>query len=514
MRAQKLLLLLTFSVLSFDAMAEPINYALWAQSGNKTAIEWSGSDGLVEGATHSNGGIKINGSDNRFSGGLTRVKRLDNGGSNNILLPLPEKVNKQPWPLVYSLNDYAPGGRAAVQAGKHYFNQSAECDDNGKWDVSVQDTELESGLYWVPCDVVFSASNLTGQFTVVSTGLIEFSGSDQSQISSYIDGVLLLTHTKEDLGIKLSGSTMLLDGYLSAKRSAIELSGSDLSLQCGVYAKTIKSSGSNIKVTGSACGLNPNIPPVADAATFTISEDTVTPIVLTASDVDGDALTYQIVSAPQFGTLSGTAPNLTYLANPDYAGSDAFSFTVNDGLESSEQAVISIDVTPENDQPTALSLAVTLEEDTAIEFALAGNDTDGDSLTYNVIELPSFGDVTGTLPNLIYTPPIDFTGEVELRYVVNDGLLDSAVASVTLNVTAVNDPPEAASTLLSTLENTALPITLVATDVDSEPLTYLIVGQPENGTLTGQGDSYLYTPNASFVGVDQLRYVARDEVQD
>ena len=61
-------------------------------------------------------------------------------------------------------------------------------------------------------------------------------------------------------------------------------------------------------------------------------------------DPDGNALTYAVVAQPQHGTLSGTAPNLTYTPTPGYYGPDSFTFKVNDGRLDSLSATVSITV--------------------------------------------------------------------------------------------------------------------------------------------------------------------------
>jgi hypothetical protein len=73
--------------------------------------------------------------------------------------------------------------------------------------------------------------------------------------------------------------------------------------------------------------------------------NTPVPIMLTGSDPDGDPLTYAIVTPPSHGTLSGTAPNLTYTPTAGYTGPDSFAFTVNDGHATSAAAQVSITVT-------------------------------------------------------------------------------------------------------------------------------------------------------------------------
>ena len=83
-------------------------------------------------------------------------------------------------------------------------------------------------------------------------------------------------------------------------------------------------------------------PPVAVTQSVTTSEDKPVTITLSASDADGDQLTYTIVSQPNYGILTGTPPNLIYTPNNKYAGNDTFSFKVNDGTIDSSIATISV----------------------------------------------------------------------------------------------------------------------------------------------------------------------------
>jgi len=99
-----------------------------------------------------------------------------------------------------------------------------------------------------------------------------------------------------------------------------------------------------------------NNPPVPANASYSVNEDSPTgvSITLTASDTEGNSLTYAVVagSGPSNGTLSGAAPNLTYTPNPNYFGPDSFRFTANDGQAVSNEATVSITVNPVNDAPS------------------------------------------------------------------------------------------------------------------------------------------------------------------
>ena len=89
-----------------------------------------------------------------------------------------------------------------------------------------------------------------------------------------------------------------------------------------------------------------NSPPIANSKSVIVNKDTPTAITLTASDPDGNTLTYTKLTNPAHGTLTGTAPSLTYTPSTGYTGSDSFTFKVNDGNVDSNIATISITISP------------------------------------------------------------------------------------------------------------------------------------------------------------------------
>jgi hypothetical protein len=183
-----------------------------------------------------------------------------------------------------------------------------------------------------------------------------------------------------------------------------------------------------------------NNAPVANPQSVAVVEDGSLLITLTGTDADGDSLTYSVASSPANGTLSGTAPNLTYTPDANFHGPDTFSFTVNDGTETSAPELISIGVSPVNDAPVAGSDAYSTLQDTELAVAAPGvlaNDTDpeGDALTVSL----EAGPASGTLAlnangSFTYTPTAGFTGVDSFSYTVSDGNggADSAVVNVTV----------------------------------------------------------------------------------
>ena len=97
-----------------------------------------------------------------------------------------------------------------------------------------------------------------------------------------------------------------------------------------------------------------NDAPTASTQSLATNEDTAKSITLSASDAEGDTLTYTVVSQPSKGALSGTVPNLTYTPNANYSDSDSFTFKANDGTADSNTAMVSITVNSVNDARKSL----------------------------------------------------------------------------------------------------------------------------------------------------------------
>src|SRR5207245_169168 len=217
-----------------------------------------------------------------------------------------------------------------------------------------------------------------------------------------------------------------------------------------------------------------NDAPVASNQAVVTDEDTAKAITLGASDAEGSLLTYTIGTGPAHGVLSGTAPNLTYTPAANYNGPDSFTFKANDGELDSKVATVSITVNAVNDAPVASNQAVVTDEDTAKAITLGASDVEGSPLSYVVGTGPTHGTLSGTAPALTYTPAANYNGPDSFTFKANDGTVDSSAATVSLTVTAVNDAPVANAQAVTTAEDTAKAITLTASDVDGDTLTYAL----------------------------------------
>jgi len=278
------------------------------------------------------------------------------------------------------------------------------------------------------------------------------------------------------------------------------------------YEGTARPAGSGFDIGADeySSGGTPNKIPVADARSVTVEQNKSKTITLTGTDGDNDPLTYKVITQPSHGTLTGTAPNLTYTPVGDYSGSDSFTFRVNDGKADSQSATVSITVSSNpNKIPVANAQSVTTDEDTEKAITLTATDGDNDPLTYKVVTQPANGELTGTAPNLTYTPAGDYSGSDSFTFRVNDGKADSETATVNITVTPVNDVPK-----ISYKTSSLLAVRLSGTDADEDPLTYAVVSEPVHGKLTGTAPNLVYTPDADYAGEDSFTVKANDGKAD
>ena len=159
----------------------------------------------------------------------------------------------------------------------------------------------------------------------------------------------------------------------------------------------------------SAATVSITVTPVNDAPTCTngsatTNEDTAVAAPLSCADVDGNPLSYTIVSSPAHGSLSGTAPALTYTPAANYNGSDSFTFRANDGTLNSNTATFSLTVTPVNDAPSCSAVSLTTDEDTPGDANPDCTDIDSASLSYAIVGAASHGTASIVAGKLHYVP--------------------------------------------------------------------------------------------------------------
>lgn len=259
-----------------------------------------------------------------------------------------------------------------------------------------------------------------------------------------------------------------------------------------------------------------NRPPLGNVDNYFPLEDQVFSLPLPGIlsndiDVDGDPILAVLDSPPSHGTLIlDPAGSFRYTPHPHYAGPDPFTYRVSDGLSQSSPILVNLNVIQVNDPPLAIPQAVSTPEDTPLAIILSGADIERNPLLFVVDSPPVNGVLSGTPPNLTYTPKPNFTGSDAFTFHAFDGSADSPPVAVSILVIASNDPPIAIPQSLSTPENTPLTVTLAGTDSDGDSLFITVTSPPANGTLTGSPPTVRYSPRSGFSGSDFFEFKVHD----
>ncbi|MDO6519934.1 Ig-like domain-containing protein, partial [Zobellia uliginosa] len=191
--------------------------------------------------------------------------------------------------------------------------------------------------------------------------------------------------------------------------------------------------------------------PTANDITVTVegnSSDNTIDVAGEIGDPENDPLTVGIQGNPANGTAGISGTVITYTPNNGFAGNDVITYSVNDGINATVSATITVKVNAVvNGAPTANDITVTVEgnsSDNTIDVAGEIGDPENDPLTVGIQGNPANGTagISGTV--ITYTPNNGFSGNDVITYSVNDGINAAVSATITVKVNAVvNGAPTA-----------------------------------------------------------------------
>ena len=233
-------------------------------------------------------------------------------------------------------------------------------------------------------------------------------------------------------------------------------------------------------------------PPAAHAQHVKGSMNSPISITLSGSDQDGDSLTYEIMQAPAYGTLSGTPPNVTY-SSSHAEPSDSFTFRVSDGTHASAPATVMVDrfIEPDLNNVAPVGHNQVLAVDITggpVAITLSGSDAEGDPLEFQFEQSDCPGALSGTAPNLSYDPSgCWYTDSFNFKVQSADGRSSGDLARIDIYLI---DPALSSPTAIAPGESPG-PAANAGGDIDIKP------NKPHtlNGTYSdpsGAGLSYEY----------------------
>jgi hypothetical protein len=260
---------------------------------------------------------------------------------------------------------------------------------------------------------------------------------------------------------------------------------------------------------------------VNNNGTFTVSSDAG----VLASCVDNANNPFNAVLV--FGVADGSLTlnsdgSFSYTPTPGFVGTDSFVYAATDGMQQSNSAIVTLNVTADS-APSAGDTSFSVLHDQPLSATAPGlleyvSDTDGAPLTVALFTGPSDGtlalDSDGTFT---YTPASGYVGTDSFTYEAYDGIYYSAPATVTITVT--DNAPSAPATYFSTPAGQALSVSASngvlasAFDVDGDAMTAQLLTPTANGSLTLNSDgSFTYTPTQGFTGNDTFTYAVSDGI--
>lgn len=299
-------------------------------------------------------------------------------------------------------------------------------------------------------------------------------------------GTLSGTPSNQDVGVTNGIIISVSDGALSASLPAFNLS---------------------------VVNIN-DAPTISSTAITAATQDAAYSYTFAASDTDvGDVLTFSAVTKPSWLSFNATSGVLSGTPGNADVGSHVVLLRVTDTDGLTADQSFSITVTNVNDAPVATSSTVTLEEDGSVTITLAAEDMDNDPLTYEVVSQPESGTLEQHGTVWLYTPEKDFNGTDVFSFIAKDAELSSEPATITINVTAVNDDPQAVDddyTLTSTA-NDIYALAVLANDVDVDGDTLTIDGAAADiGSVQITSEGLSFTAPEAYVGPVALRYTISD----
>ncbi|ELB2105530.1 tandem-95 repeat protein, partial [Vibrio parahaemolyticus] len=199
------------------------------------------------------------------------------------------------------------------------------------------------------------------------------------------------------------------------------------------------------------------------------------------------------------------------------AGNNGLSGGNYQQLESTDIARVYVSLSP-NNPPVANDDNYETSEDTSISMQVALNDTDPDgnldASSVTIIAQPSSGSLINNGDgSLTYTPTLNSTGQDTYQYQICDTSGSCDTATVTINIIAVNDPPNVQGEEATIDQDTPFTVYLEENDSDpeGESITVTILDGPSNGQVIQNPDgSYTYQPNPGFFGTDTITYEVCD----
>jgi len=251
------------------------------------------------------------------------------------------------------------------------------------------------------------------------------------------------------------------------------------------------------------------------------------------TDADNDNLVFEIVSAGNFQSNSGSAldgSSFIYVHNGAESISDEISFTVSDTDEngavlSTESFSLTVQITAVNDSPSLPDQSISVDEGDQASGNIGATDPESNTLVYTLSTKPSNGEVilTGSTYTYVHDGGETTSDTFQITAAEVDDTSKSVTGTFTVAVSALNDSPQALDLSSTVLEGgstsfsfsfdqqlAAGTVSFFDPDTDQNDVTIRVSSTPSNGTASVSGTELSYTHNGSETTTDSFTYEVFD----
>ena len=260
-----------------------------------------------------------------------------------------------------------------------------------------------------------------------------------------------------------------------------------------------------------------NDAPVAVNDTVTITEDIPTDITVLTNDSDvdvGDVLTVTTASTPDGSVVINSDGTINFTPDSNFDGTTTITYTISDGNLGTSAATVTVSVDAVNDPPVAVDDTAVVVEDTPTDLTVLPNDSDveGDDLTVTDASSPDGSVVVNSDGTISFTPESDFTGTTVVTYVVSDGAGGTDGATVSIDVSPVNDAPVAEDESVTISEDSILVTDVLGndSDPDGDDLTVTSASSTHGSVSINSDGTINFTPTSDLTGTATVDYVVSD----
>ncbi|GAA6173937.1 hypothetical protein NBRC116592_36070 [Colwellia sp. KU-HH00111] len=259
--------------------------------------------------------------------------------------------------------------------------------------------------------------------------------------------------------------------------------------------------------------ISANQAPIAKDVAVNSAEDQPIDIQLTAIDPNNDSMTFELLSAPEHGTVQQNGAQITFTPVDNFFGNDSFEFIAKDDEFTSNTATVTIEITGENDTPVIVSAPLlSVLENNQYRYLVEAIDVDDEPSIFALLQNPEGMSIDSATGELTWLPSAEHLGEHTITIEVADPFGATSEQSYLLQVVNVNDAPSITSTPMAiSNEDEVYLYQVVANDPDiADTLIFSLDIAPVGMVLDAFSGQISWTPNNSQVGSHNVTLLVSD----